>query len=130
MAKKISPIPVEKLATLMRRAIYNNWDCVLVGNAPEFVRKHFERMSNPIVGDLVIEASTLGMANRDDLDGIGLLEEIAWEKVPFDGPWDEAVEGQPHPTEKCFYIRTLDGRRFRWTNARIIAALTTMRSFS
>lgn len=133
--EELKPVDLKQLATLMRRAIYSAFDATLINNAPPVTRNFFERTRNPKVGDLVIETTTVyGMrhANATDLDGIGILEEIAWEPVIFGDPdfvWDEKVEGEPHPTEKCFYIRTFDGRRFRWTNANIIAAVSDPRIF-
>ena len=116
------------LATAFRRAVYRAWTNTLIGQAPPDVRKTFEQMKYPEVGDWVIEASTIhGMRHSpaSDLDGVGVLEEVAQEKIDFGDPdfvWDEAEEGRPHPVEPVFYIRTIDGRRFRWTNATILAA--------
>lgn len=83
-----------------------------------------KRMDVLSVGALVYEVSTTGMSDRD-LDAVGWLEAETFEKVDFGegaDPWDEGAEGRPHPVEKVYYIRTLDGRRFRWHNARFRAA--------
>jgi len=118
---------IEQIATAFRRCAYNAYSNVLIGNAPKVVRDAYERMKEPRAGDWVIETSTIGgMRHKDgtDLDGIGILEKAARENVVFDDPdfaWDEEVEGMPHPTEIVYYIRTMDGMLFRWTNASIIA---------
>lgn len=126
-------IGLEAIATAFRRSAYNAWSNVLIGNAPPDVQMAYERMRNPVVGDWVFEATTIyGMRheNATDLDGIGILEEDTREPFVFTDPdfiWDEESEGKPHPTERVFYIRTMDGRRFRWVNARLIAILTDLR---
>lgn len=130
MSDELEPVDLKALATLVRRAIYNAYDGVLIGNCPAFIRKNFERMTHPQVGDLVIEASTVRMPYTNDLNGVGVLEKITQEPFPFDEPWDEAAEGRPWPKEQCYYFRTFDGRLFRWTNARVIAALSTFRAFA
>lgn len=133
MGKKrddLKPVDIETLATLMRRSIYNAYCATLIGTPVLVTKRYSERARSPQVGDLVIESSTVfGMRhdNASDLDGIGILEEIAREKVVWGDPdfvWDEDIEGQPHPTERIYYIRTFDGRRFRWENATMIAAVS------
>lgn len=125
---EIKPIDLEEIATVMRRSIYNAYSNTLIGNAPQRVTDAYDRMTNPKIGDWVIEASTVyGFRHNPSspLDGVGILENVAHEKVDFGDPefvWDEKEEGRPHPTEKVHYIRTMDGRLFRWTNAMIVAA--------
>lgn len=127
---KMSEIDLEILARAFRRTVYNAYGNTLIGSAPKAITDAYNRMKNPQVGDWVIESTTVdGMrhANATDLDGVGILEDIAQEKVDFGDNaevWDEEVEGEPHPTETVYYIRTIDGRLFRWTNATIIAAPT------
>jgi len=114
-------IDQEAIATAMRRAVYTAWSNTLIGTDAKSVRDTFDRMKNPVVGDWVIEASTIyGGRNHDssDLDGVGILEQMDQERVDME--WDEAEDG-PHPTEQIAYIRTLDGRLFRWSNASILA---------
>lgn len=122
----LKPLDVESIARAFRQSAYNAYRNTLIGNARPRVMDAFNRMKKPVVGDWVFEASTCGMKSRPDLDGIGILEAVEWEKIDFGDPdfvWDEAEEGGPWPTEEVFYIRTMDGRRFRWTNAMIIAIL-------
>lgn len=120
---------LEAIATAFRRAAYNAYMCTLIGSAPGIVIKAGNRMKAPKLGDWVIETSTVhGFRDKTqtDLDGIGILESIEQEKVDFgdsDFVWNEAEEGRPHPTETVYYLRTMDGRRFRWVNASIVAIL-------
>lgn len=118
----MTAIDLEAVATAMRRAIYTAWQNTLIGSAPPVVLASHDQMAKPKVGDWVIEASTIyGGRNHDsrDLDGVGILEKVLSE--PVDIEWDEAEDG-PHPMETTYYLRTLDGRLFRWHNASIIAA--------
>lgn len=118
---------LERLAGLMRRVISNAYSNTLIGSAPPKVKESYRRMTTPRPGNLVIEATTIRMMRHkpaSELDGIGFLDSIAQEKVDF-GPgfvWNEEEEGRPHPLETVYYIRTFDGRLFRWTNALIVAA--------
>lgn len=116
------------IASAMRIAAYNAYVCTLIGNPPGIVVKAGERIKTPRVGDWVIETSTVWMS-RPHLDGIGILEAIEMEPVVYSDPdfvWDEATEGRPHPTERVYYLRTMDGRRFRWTNASMVGVLTEL----
>ncbi|MHA3790531.1 hypothetical protein [Sphingomonas sp. YL-JM2C] len=100
------------LATTLRHAI-NNAHLATLGRATEIARIYDERATNPRIGDLVTEATTIfGVRHKNgtDLDAVGILEEIASEGR---GGMDEV-----------FYIRTLDGRRFKWVNASMIAAVS------
>lgn len=136
-----NPLPKRKprttllqLATMMRGAGYNAYIATLVGSPAQVTERLNKRMMSPQVGDLVFESTTFGGVMRhkggDDLDGVGILEEIAMIPVVYDDPefvWDEVAEGMPHPTEKAWRIRTFDGRLFTWTNASIVAIVTDRR---
>jgi hypothetical protein len=95
-------------------------------------RELYDRMKDVRVGDMVIEITTIlmsvaGKHYRPALDAVGHLVKITREKIVFSDPdfvWNEEEEGQPHPTEKCTYVKTLDGREFRWTNASFISVQT------
>lgn len=111
------------IARIIRGITYNSYDAVLVGSGPPCVHEFRKRMTQIEPGALVIETSTIGMADRD-LDAVGYLLEVTQEPVIFGDPyfvWNEADEGRPHPTEAIHYIQTLDGRRYRWSNARFIS---------
>lgn len=127
-------LDLEKLARGIAIMAYNAHGAVLVGDAPQCVHDLRNRLKDIQVGDLVVETTTCNMDGRRGkkyyrpaLDAVGYLLRITWEPVVWGDPdfvWDEKVEGEPHPTEKCTYIRTLDGREFRWTNASFVSAPT------
>lgn len=116
------------LATTMRRAIYNAYRAT-IGSNTEAMRAYQARANQPRVDDLVIEATSIHRVRHEgetDLDGIGTLEKIAWEPIGLGDPdfaWDEVEEG-PRPKEEAFYLRSFDGRRFRWIDAQIVAAVS------
>lgn len=125
---------LELLARQIVTTVYNSYASTLVGHGPPCVFDLNNRLRDIQVGDLVVETSTALMDGRNGekyyrpaLDALGHLIKITWEPVVWSDPefvWDEEIEGKPHPTEKCVYIRTLDGREFRWTNASFISAAT------
>lgn len=127
-------LDLEKLARDIAVSLYNASGSVLVGKAPPCVFALSHRFRDIRVGDLVVESTTALMDGRRGekyyrpaLDAVGYLLRITWEPIVFSDTtfvWDEEIEGQPHPTEKCTYIQTLDGREFRWTNASFISAPT------
>lgn len=110
---------LSEVAGFIRAIVGNAWDAVLCGSPNPVQEALHARMLNYKRGDLVVELSTLYMQDRD-LDAVGRLVLVANE--PIDYPeWEEEEDG-PRPMERVFYIDTLDGRRFRWTNARFLAA--------
>lgn len=119
-------LDLEKLAREVATALYNAYSNTLVGRAPQCVFDLGDRFKDVRAGDLVVEVTTCLMRNgRPAIDAVGHLLRITEEPVDFGDPefvWDEKAEGRPHPTERCYYIRTLDGREFRWTNASFISA--------
>jgi hypothetical protein len=128
-------LDLDLLAKNIVAMAYNSYTNVIVGNAPQCVHDLYNRYQDVRIGDLVVELSTALMCfaegrckYRSALDAVGYLLRVTQEPVVFSGDpdfvWDEAVEGCPHPTERCVYIRTLDGREFRWTNASFISAPT------
>jgi len=123
MSEKVKQL--EALAKAIRNITYNAHGATLIGPEIPVVQRLGNRMNDIKIGDLIVEISTIWMQQRSDLDGLGYLIRIEQEPVDFGPraePWDEKEEGQPHPTERCTYIKTLDGREFRWTNASFIAA--------
>lgn len=118
-----SAVDLEILATAIRGITYNAYTATLVGQAPRCVYRLGDRIRAVAVGDLVVETTSIRTGPRQgpliNLDAVGYLEEIAWEPIAVE--WDEVADG-PTPTEKIYYIRTLDGRRFRWENANFISA--------
>lgn len=112
-------VNLDEVATVFRRCAYSAY----------YDSRKTKVSGEPQVGTWVFEASTIGGFREDgnkDINAIGILEEIAWENVIWADPdfvWDEAIEGEPHPKEKVYYLRTIDDRRFRWTNATILPVL-------
>lgn len=118
---------LREAARLLQQTTVVAWGNVLIGSAPPCVQNAYEKMKNPEVGSWVCEITTAGMRGRDPLDAVGVLEKVAAEKIDFNDPdfvWDEEEEGRPHPTETVYYLRTLDGREFRWSNATLVTILT------
>lgn len=122
---------LEKLARIIVTMAYNASGAALMGRPTQRIEDLRNRFDDIQIGDLVVETSTALMDGRRGekyfrpaLDALGYLVKITWEPVVWGDPdfvWDEAVEGKPEPTEKCVYIKTLDGREFRWTNASFIS---------
>lgn len=113
------PFTLETLAEIIRTATNNAYMVVLCGNPTKSQRKLYDVISNVEIGNLVVETSTM----HSSIDAVGILEEITQDPFVWDDPtfvWDEKEEGQPHPTETVYNIRTLDGRRIGWRNAAFI----------
>ena len=120
------------LAQAIRRIAANAFALATYGD--RYPRKDFlyARMKETGMGDLIIEISTLYQPVRD-LDAVGHLISVVNEPIGLElgaDLWDESIEGRPHPTETVFYIKTLDQREFRWTNASFIAAPVWLQSNS
>lgn len=122
---------LEKLARAIVTMAYNASGALYMGKPTGRVEDLRRRFDDIQVGDLIVETSSALMDGRRGeknyrpaLDALGYLVKVTWEPVVWGDPdfvWDEAAEGKPEPTEKCTYIRTLDGREFRWTNASFIS---------
>jgi len=120
------PIPLKAIASTLRRTIHNAWFASLSpsGNRSPLAEVYNKRATNPQIGDMVAEISTISYRERD-LKGVGILVDIADEPIDCgDYDWDEEVEGRPRPTERVFYIKALDGSLHRWLDAEIIAAVS------
>lgn len=116
-------VDLEHAAALIAASALTLRHAVLCGSPTPNQRDIYERMHAPQDGDWVCETSTLGGwgARKDmsPLDAVGRLVRTAREKMPIE-EWDEQTDG-PWPTEKVWYVRTLDGREFRWVNADFVA---------
>lgn len=88
---------------LLERTVYNLWMAVL-GNHSERGKSMFERMRNPVVGDMVMELTTLNR-EKSGRDGIGKLLEVKAGGL----------------ITKEWLIETPSGKQVRWTNADFIA---------
>jgi L-ascorbate metabolism protein UlaG (beta-lactamase superfamily) len=110
-------LDLEKLAREIVTMAYNASGAALMGKPTQRIEDLRRRFDDIQVGDLVVETSTALMDGRRGekyyrpaLDAVGYLIKVTWEPIVFEGDpdfiWDETVEGKPHPTEKCVYIRT------------------------
>lgn len=120
---------LEQIARAIVLSNYHAYVNTLVGTAPQCVHDLTNRYRDIRPGDFVIEITTALMFDRgrSSLDAVGQLLRITQEPADFGDPefiWNEEEEGCPHPTERCTYIRTFDGREFRWTNASFISIPT------
>jgi hypothetical protein len=110
----------DKALELLTHATY--WAYSLSLGTLDGARKdYFTRMSNPEVGDLVMEITNFGAKPIDrigrlisaDQEPPPYLDEATYDEEEWEGPW-------PPYLEKVWRIKTLDGREFYWTNARFI----------
>lgn len=119
----------KRLVQLLRGCAYEMWRACLC-NGPKHITELFEELSNPKVGDLVMETSTYNIASLSPVEGIGTLVEV--EDAPYYETRAEAKEAgieddEPIPTRKVWTIK-LDfdgGRVFRWENAHFIKVKST-----
>ena len=110
---------------LLGIAGYELWKSHLVGNNCLSNQKRYDRMKEPMTGDLVLELSStprwIAGSRRTDWhepeNCLGYFVRRDWEPIPN---WDEAEEGQPAPKEMVWYIRAFDGRELRWVNASFV----------
>lgn len=107
---------LEPIARLLQHATNTAWSLALQGTPRS--DDAYKHMGNIKPGDMVMETSTALMQSRPALDGIGELLRVVQEDVPFDD-WNVDTDG-PIPKERVYYIKTLDGREFRWTNATFV----------
>ena len=115
------PENTEALARLLVETGKRMWDSQLHGCNAESRIRRCERMQHPQPGDWVYEQSSAYMFPPDfprfpAVNKVGVFLRETQEPVD---PWTEPDE--PAPMEKCIYIRLLDGREYRWTNARVVA---------
>jgi len=111
----------DEVLSLLCISAYNHYLSTLVGNPAPTVRAALDKMSHPQPGDWVIETSTIWDRARDR-DRFGRLLRTAAEPMWTPEQWAEGGGGaDPIPLERIFYIRTADGREYRWRNASFIA---------
>lgn len=114
---------LRKTVKLLANSAYWAYKNTLWSKPEQSAAEYFERVSHPVIGDMVLEITNW---NADILDRIGLLVSAEQEPPPHmdeasyhpedwnDRPW-------PPYLEKVWRIITLDGRDFYWTNAHFIA---------
>lgn len=104
---------------------YCVWKAQLIGTSVPVVKRRYELIDNPGVGDLVMEISSIWQREQDRIR-IGYLLRTARERYPTpagmtDEEYRAEYEGEDLPTEPVTYIRLLvDGTECRWTNCRFI----------
>lgn len=115
----ITKAQLEEAARLVCCSAYAAYMATLRGDVPVGSSKNFEA----IVGRTVFESMMWRMGKPSILDCIGVLERLEREPICTEEDWRDPVIGhgaypnEPVPTEQVWYIRTLDGREVRWTNA-------------
>lgn len=119
---------LREAARLIGCAAHAAYMCTLRGDIPAGSSKNFE----PQVGRMAMEVSSFYHAfdpagptrGYDPLNAIGVLERIEWEPMASPEKWNDGVEDKSEwetpPNEKVHYLRTLDGREFRWVNSMLI----------
>ena len=119
-----------QLIRLLELVIDKLHQATFSGGGSPWARDLGHEMSTLKPGDLVVEISTvhLGKMRGDDrqwedrdVRGIGYLLRIAQEPVCTSEEWNEGnEEPEPVPTLTATYLRLLDGREMRWTNAAFV----------
>ena len=120
------------MAHLIAHSGYLAYRNTLIGGAPPILQETYRRMTNPKVGDLVLEITTY---RREPWDpgGLGYLDRVTVEPAMSEEDWDAGEEGAPWsecPTMVVHYLRpfvpTIDGKHeVRWHNAEFIALPTS-----
>jgi len=99
---------------------YQLYSCALSAPSPNG-RNLLSVLSNPQVGDLVMEISTIYSPERDNIR-VGRLLRVEAKPLYTDQEWQEQGEvTEPIPTEKAYVIESLlDEQEITWTNANFI----------
>lgn len=106
---------------LIETLAYNLYLATLVGDPAPRVKRLYDRVRAPIVGDLVLEVSTIHDEARVGTR-LGRLVRIAQEPVGTAEEWGD----EPIPNEPVWYLELTDGRGYGWKNASFIAVPTTI----
>lgn len=110
---------LKEAARLACASAYAAYSATLRGDVPVGSRKNFDAVE----GKPVFECMMWRMGQNNILDCIGVLDRTLREPICSEEHWRDPVNGhgaypeEPVPTEQVWYIRTLDGREVRWTNA-------------
>lgn len=105
---------INDLVELLAVSAYVAWSNVLSGSNSPQQDSYFKKMQSPVVGDLVLETTSIG--RMDAIDRVGRLLSVQRESMKIDD-WPEDEET---PTEKTWTIETFDDREFTWRNASFI----------
>jgi hypothetical protein len=111
----------EQVARTIWSATYAAYSLCLAGPTWPDKERRYERMKSPCVGDMVIEVGG-GLREADCSNAVGWLLRETREPVWSPDEWKEAGGGNdPIPTERVFYIQTLNGQESRWVNCDFLA---------
>ena len=109
-----------EIIRLLAVSAYYAWYNCLVGSPAPRIAELYRELSNPKVGDLVLETSTFGRRfGRPPT--IGRLAKVSREHVNAEG-WEEDADG-PLPFDTFWYLTNLDGEEERWSNCTFIKVL-------
>lgn len=106
---------------------YHAWNNCLVGDPTPRIAELYKELSNPQVGDMVLETSTFGRKRRTP--AIGRLTKVAREPAYPTDEWNESEDG-PMPLDTFWYLTGLDGDEQRWANCTFIKVLEQYRPLS
>lgn len=114
-----------KLCEMIYTNAYMAWVCAAPGastDAPFAWRERYRLISNPVVGDFVVEVSG-GARENSPVGAVGTLIRIARE------PCRELEEGEREEDvlETYYYLEDVTGREVRWENCHFIRAFRSNR---
>jgi len=110
----VENIDINSLLEVLASTAYISYTNCLFGSCPEFLHKYYERISNPEIGDLVLEISSVKRVPA--INRIGELISIKPEPYP---DWED--EDEPAPERNIWTIKCLDKNIFRWENCSFIS---------
>lgn len=105
---------------LIATLAYNLYLACLVGDPAPKVKRLFGRMTEPQIGDLVVEVSTVHRTVRG-AGAMGKLVRVVEEPVCEASEWEG---DEPIPTERVWFVELPDGTESKWINASFIAIPT------
>ena len=115
---------VEKSLHIAACSAYAAYRNTLSGTSSPSQQYYYERMSNPVIGDLVLETSSLTMNDIRPIDRIGYLKSVLMTPYPIPEYWDETTDGSWEEngldSRDVWTIQTLDDREYTWENCRFI----------
>ncbi len=112
----------EQFARIIWSATMAAWGLAIGGDDYPNKRERFARMKNPQPGDFVVEQSG-GLRQLDCAAAVGWLDRVEQEPAFAEDEWDIETDG-PMPLERVVYIKTIDGRDYRWVNCSFVQVPT------
>ena len=113
---------IVKLCQMVHANAYHAWVCSIAGcdmTSPPAWRRRYKLITEPRVGDLVVEVSG-GYRFSDPAAAVGTLMRIARE--PCRKPEEGEGETEEDVLATFYYIEDVTGREVRWENCRFIRA--------